>query len=689
MMAFFAQLKSPRYLLAILAAAAVFMLFSPTHGGYDGSFAQNNPSPGATPTGGTPSSGDLETAAPEGGGARRSCSDIEESRGGFLLGRIVPCLLKTIQASSSRMSREMIELFRPTFFAFLTFVMVLFGVQVLQNEGQLQARAFVLLLKIGFCMAILSMIPGDEQTGEGGLLGVAYGIMAETQESVMSVLGEGSESMYCEIEKFGDDNTPMIWKQMDCLLGKLWGFTVGSSGANGEARPNMLLASSVAGLMTGFFFGGSFGVAVFLGCLSVLISMFVLVLRVLVAFVNSYMFIALYMILAPLLLPLMFLKVTTSIFEKWYSGIIASLLLPMVICSYVVLAMQMYDRAFFAPDALINQLFNQDFMKRAQEAPRQMCDQSITNNPNFRAQATGQSLQQIYTDNPFMRNFVNPFVSGANNMCGGLNRTVLNLEGMPAPGSNEYKTQREAFEGLFRQLVELFMLTMLVTWGFSKIMDVTRAMLGSGAVVGALDTGTPQEQKVKEAFGSAKSSFRQSFTNEGGTAFLGQIPTATTNAGRGFLRGMGMNVGADEPPGGTPRNTNSGGTGGARGGTAAGGTAGGAAGSNGGNAGAAGNDNGGGDDGPDSSSSSGGSTARPGAATPGPAAANRSVRSAPAAERISAAQELLSAADARRFEELDNMIESGGLPAERRQELEDEYERLIAQIDQEAARRGN
>lgn len=689
-MKWFAHLIPSRLMLAVLLSAAVFILASPVSG-RDGSFAQSNPTPaaGATPSGGTPPSGDLETSAPEGDGARRSCSDIEESRGGFLLGRIVPCLLKTIQTSSSRMSREMIEMFQPTFYAFLTFVLILFGVQVVQNEGQLQARAFVLLLKIGFCLAVLAAIPGDEQTGEGGLLGTAYGIMAETQESVMSVLGPGTSGMHCEIERFGDDKTPMIWKQMDCILGKLYGFTVGSPGSNGEARPNMLLASSMVGLLSGFFFGGSFGVAVFLACVSVLVSMFVLVLRVLVAFVNSYMFIALYMILAPLLLPLMFLKVTTSIFEKWYSGIIAAILLPMVICSYVVLAMQMYDRAFFAPDALINQLFDQEFMKKAQEMPRQACDQSITNDPAFREAATGQSLKQIYTDNPFTKNFVNPFVSGANNICGGINRTVLNLEGIKDPNSSQYKTQRDAFKELFYKLAELAMLTLLVSWGFDKIMNVTRAMLGSGAVVGAMDAGTPQEQKVKEAMRSARGSFTNSFTNQGGTAFLGQIGPAMGNAGRGFLRGMGMEVGPDAPPGGSPAQTQPRSAAPA---AARDGAAGSAAATGGGGSGNTGGGNAdGGDDGPDAPGSSGGSGtagARAGAATSGPATPNRSIRSAPPAERVSEAQKHLSPADARRFEELDNMIERGGLPPESRQELQDEYDRLVAQIDQEAARGG-
>lgn len=670
-----------RYVFAMAAAALVFLMTSGALGGYDGSFAQQSttstPKPGATPEGGTPPESNLETSGPEGNSAKRSCSEIEEARGGFLLGRIVPCLLKTIQTSSSRMSREMIEMFRPTFFAFLTFVMVLFGVQVLQNEGQLQARAFVLLLKIGFCLTILAAIPGDEQTGEGGLIGAAYGIMAETQASVMSVMGPASGNMYCEIDKFGDDNTPLIWKQMDCLLGKLYGFTVGTPGSNGESRPNMLLASSVVGMLGGFFFGGSFGVALFLACIGVLISMFALVLRVLVTFVNSYMFIALYMILAPLLLPLMFLKVTTSMFEKWYSGIIAALLLPMVICAYVVLALQIYDRAFFAEDALINQLFNQEFMKQAQEQPRQLCDQSVVNDPSFRAMATGKSQQEIYTNNPFMTNFVNPLMSAANNQCGGVTRTMLNLQGMP-DGSGKQLAAKEAFAKLFQQCAELFILTLLVSMGFKTVIGMTRSMLGSGAVVAAMDTGSPAEQKFKSSMDSARSSFKNSFTNEGGTAFLGQIGPGVGNAGRGFLRGMGMDVGPDVRPGGNPPPAASNTT--PPRSAAVAGPAGGAA-----NApSSSGSNKGGDDDGPANSGGSGAAGgARPGAATAGPAATGNSIRNAAPAERVNEARKHIPA-DAARFEELDQLVERGTLPEDRREE----YERLIAQIDEAAARGG-
>lgn len=258
-----AKYMPSRYLFAMLAAAFVFVFASAAIGPGAGSFAQEAAQPFSTDPAGATSQGDLQTAGTSPDGARRSCADIPEARGGFLLGRIIPCLTKTIETGASKFSRAMIAWLMPTFYAFLTFIIVIFGVQVLQNEGQLQARAFVLLLKIGFALTLLAIIPGDETTGEGGLIGLSYSIMAETQASVMSALGPDDTSMHCPMEHFGDANTPMIWAQMDCLLSKFYGFAVGAPGPDGEAKPSMLLASSILGMLGGFFFSSTFGAALF------------------------------------------------------------------------------------------------------------------------------------------------------------------------------------------------------------------------------------------------------------------------------------------------------------------------------------------------------------------------------------------------------------------------------------------
>ncbi len=684
-----------RMLLPMLGAAVVFLLASGTLGGYDGaSFAQGvTPAPTANPgaplPGGSPAEGQLETSGPN--GTRQSCSSFEEAQGGFLLGRIVPCLTKTIEHAGNRMSREMIEALRPLLYAFLTFVIIMFGLQVLQNEGQLQTRAFVLLIKIGFTFAILAAIPGDEDTNEGGLIGVAYGIMAESQAVVMSALGPESGNMHCQMEVFGDENTPMIWKQMDCLLSKLYGFTVGTPGPSGEARPNMLLASSVIGMLGGFFFNSSFGVALFLACIGMLASMFMLILRVVVAFLNSYMFIAFYMILAPLLLPLMFLKVTTSMFEKWYSGILAALLLPLIVCAYVVLALQVYDKLFFADDAMITKLFNNQFMDRARQLPKAVCDQRISNNAGFRADATGRTEQEIYTDNLLLQN-INPYVSGANNLCGGLKAANLNLDGVFTDENGNTISSREAFEKLFFDCIKLFVLSMLINMGFTTIMGAVRPMLGSGAVVAAVEQGTPLESKIRSGIQGAKKGLNEGFQvqNKDGewvaskdSDFIRQMPKAFAESGKGFLTGMGV-INPNAPSAGSG---NAGGTGAAGG--AGGGAGGGSAPSNTGKGQSDGGGKAGGDSGGDDSDSGGNKSADRGGAAASPNAAQRpsSVRSGTPAQQIEMAEALIPE-KAARFQEIQDQLYSNRLDPTERINLKKEYEELLDLIEERSNKGG-
>lgn len=686
MMGWLARTLNTRMLLPMLGAAIVFLLASGTLGGYDGaSYAQGAGAPTQDPgqplPGGSPAKGQLETSGPN--GTRQSCSTFEEAKGGFLLGRIVPCLTKTIEHAGNRMSREMIDALRPLLYSFLTFVIIIFGVQVLQNEGQLQTRAFVLLLKIGFCLTFLAIIPGNKDTNEGGLIGAAYAVMHETQAVVMNTLGPDNANIHCKMELFGDNNTPLIWKQMDCLLSKLYGFTVGTPGPSGEARPNMLLASSVIGLLGGFFFNSSFGVALFLACVGMLVSMFVLVLRVLVAFLNSYMFIAFYMILSPLLLPMMFLRVTNSMFEKWYSGILASLLLPMIVCAYVVLALQVYDKLFFADDAMITKLFDNQFMDKARQLPKGVCDVRITNNAGFRADATGRSEQEIYTDQLLLQN-INPFVSGANNLCGGLKAANLNLDGVFKDASGKEITGKEAFEKLFFDCIKLFVLSMLINMGFTTIMGAVKPMIGSGAVVVAMDSGLPMESQFRAGLNRAQRDFREGFEKQdesgnwrptSGTDFLAQMPTAFTEGGKGFLRGMNMM--GEAPP--TSSNTNAGGGKAAAAGGAGGGS------SNAPDSGAsAGN---GGDDDGDNSSSGGGKTSdRGGAGNAQPPRSTSVKNSTPAQQREMA--ESLIPEQAARFAELQSLLYSNRLEPGERDALNDEYEKLLDLIEERSGRGG-
>lgn len=533
-----------RLLLATLLAALVFLLADGWINADQVAHAQTTPS-SPTPAG-TPSNFNPETVGAN--GQRIACSSLPEAKDGIFLGKIVPCILRTIETSAVSFSEQFIARMQPLFFAFLTFVIVMFGLKVLQNEGQIQAEAFKLLLKIGIAMSVLAAIPTQ-------LIPAAYGVMNEGQSIVMSTLGSDS-SVQCDVSASQGTGTPLIWQQADCILGKLYGFTTGT-GPNGEKTPNMLLASSIFGMLGGFFFGGSFGVALFFLCVGVLFNMFMLVARIVLSFVNAYLFIAIYMIIAPLFLPLMFLRVTNDYFVKWTNGIIAAIMLPTLIAAYVVLALGMYDAMLFSDNASIKKLFDYPTVAKGMDLPKQACDQQLTNEPNFRALATGQGESQLY-NSPFLQNLLNPMLSGANNLCGGLKLPVFNI----TETDEKFTSEKAAFTQLFFDMFKVLVMGWLLTRGFQSVQDVIRLMIGSASVVNSLDTGGTAEARLKEGINGAKSSFQESLqfkdkqnkndANENltGAAFVERMlsgrplreaigsPSGSKGPGKGFLGGI-------------------------------------------------------------------------------------------------------------------------------------------------------
>lgn len=465
-------------------------------------------------------------------GKPSNCDAIPEAAGGILLGKIVPCLIRTVEVSASRFSFEFIDWMRPTFYSFLVITIIFFGVKILQGEGQLQAHGIVLLLKIGFVLALFEMIPYT-------LLPLIYNIMSESQDIVLGALD--THSMHCEVDKFGNADTPMIWAQMDCLLGKLYGFTVGGTDANGNAQPSMLLASSIIGMLTGFFFGGTLGVAVFFLCLGTLWSMFSLVIKVVTSFINAYMIIALYMIISPLFLPLMFFRVTTPYFDRWSSAIIAAILMPIIICAYMIFALQMYDRVMFADDSLVKNLFNYEFMKQNQLPPSKACDLQFTNDPGYRAEAAGAAEKDIYGNNPWLQNKINSFLNGSQGPCAMLDKTNFDWGAFKDKNGNVLTT-KETFTKFFRELAIIFIITILIDAGFRTLQGAIRPILQSGSVAALLDTRSKQEEAINRALQQGKQAMQRTYSTEEGTRsgqdFVRATPAAMRNAVTGMMYGI-------------------------------------------------------------------------------------------------------------------------------------------------------
>jgi type IV secretory pathway VirB6-like protein len=531
--------------MPLLVLAAAFYLTAPLFP-YPTVLAQTPPVSGEN-IAATPAVNNPQTQV---NGKSKRCVNYPEAKGGVLLGIIVPCVLHTVEDSANDLSRKIISWLMPTVYSFIVLAVSLFGVKVTMGERNIQSQAILLLLKIGFVLAVLQMIPNDTTTNPAtpGLIDTVYDVMNEGVSMTTTALSVGQASagnpsgIHCEIDQYGDANTPLIWKQMDCVLGKLYGFATGKNVGPGNTKPvNMLLASSVVGLLSGFLFGGTFGVAVFLALVGVLWSVLHLILRVTMAYLNGYLVICVVVLLAPLFLPLVLLKITTDFFERWWKAILASILLPVIISAYSMFALLAYDQLLFAPDSKLQKLFDQDAIKSAQQLPKKLCDMHVTNDPSFQ-QEVGVSMDDLIKGNPLMQQF-GTLLSGSNDPCGAINAPNFDVTQIK-DGTNDFKDKQNALFLIFKDALKLFVMAFLIEAGLDAIEGAVNSFTGSRVAFAAMNARSQTEQKLIGNFQGARKAAEDAFSVEGspggasGAEFIKRLPGAALSSSKELFEGM-------------------------------------------------------------------------------------------------------------------------------------------------------
>ncbi len=425
---------------------------------------------------GSPANGRLVTV--DVGGNIIQCSAATDSAGnalgaGALLGKIVPCLTYTIEGATVRFAAEMVDRFRPLLYSFLAVVIVLFGVRVLQNEPKIYMHGFVLVFKLTIVLAVLNDLGGtrsiNDVAGSGDIIPAVYQIMTESQEIVVGAID--ATSIACDVDTYDNGQDIRLWSTLDCLMGKLFGYTVGTDG-NGS----MLLASSIVGLLAGFAFGGGWGIVIFFAMVGVLFGIFMLVVRTVVIFISSYLLICLMLILAPLLMPLVFLRATERYFQAFWKNILGSFLTPIILTTYVMFALLIYDRMLFDSDSIVQRLFDWDVVVEAMDSTRMQSGAAITVK-NYDARlgdnANTPASQQQLMRSPMLQNLVMNTLSGAG--VAGIKVPNLDISKM----GDEFDRGKETIEGMFTELVSLCILAWLINQGLgvvTKLMPLLTAV---------------------------------------------------------------------------------------------------------------------------------------------------------------------------------------------------------------------
>ena len=420
-----------------------------------------------------------------------SCSNLPEAKGGLLLGRIMPCLIYSIIHTASDFEAKMIWLLEPLFWAFLVFVVTMFGVRVLQGEREIGVQAFVLTLKVTIAVGILAMIPYQINYGLFGVIDSGVQITLDALEP--TTFGELCNK---DVAKYGDINTPRVWMQLDCILGKLFGFAIGTEpNPDGSPKVNMLLHMSVVGLATGFFFGGTLGVAVFFAMIGTLWSIVMVVVRITFAYVNGYLIVCVGLIIAPLFLPLMFLRITTDYFERWWKMILGGIMLPIIVTAYSVLGFIMYDRLLFRQDSILQNLFSSTNVENALQHSSAPCDFNITSDPSFKGTPGTDDLATIIK-NPFVQVFANPLLSGGSNLCGLISTPSFKISDVLG---KDFQQGSAAFKKIFIEAFKLFVMAFLIGEGLKTVEGLVSMLANSRAAASASSVKTEAETNISTA----------------------------------------------------------------------------------------------------------------------------------------------------------------------------------------------
>ncbi len=498
----------------------------------------------------TPTESDLQTVG--GDGAVMRCSEATDHEGvalgrGALLGRIMPCLVFTVQEATIRFAAEMVELFRPLLYSFLTLVVILFGVRVLQNEPQIYKQGFILVLKLALVLGFLNDLGSirsiSNEAGTSQLIPSVYSIMNESQTVVAATID--TTSLTCDVDTYNNGQTIRVWSIMDCIMGKMFGVTVGDDG-----RASMLLSTSMIGLTVGFLFGGAWGAVVFFGMMGVLLGLFMLVVRTATVFITSYLMVCLMIIISPLFMPLVFLQGTTGYFERFWKRILAGFLTPIIVIAYVMMALMVYDRMLFRPDSMVQEIFRWEAVEQALEPHKTLLSHTYTNDAEDvrLGEATTLADRQALMRTPTLWNLMIPSLSGGG--VGGMKVPAINFEQL---GEN-FQRGRESFMQIFEELVTLVILGWLINQGLNalpklvNILTQSRVIMSGGLVAstskaeqGFVSSGRSAFERMREGF-STGSSRSGALGSVDGEQFAARASSVGSDANAAFMNAMQRNA---------------------------------------------------------------------------------------------------------------------------------------------------
>ncbi len=459
------------------------------------------------------------------GGEPSQCSNST-----YAVPQVIECIKYSLINATYNMMYQIETYLRYPMMAFLTLAVIHLGVQMISQEKQMQQKALILLFKAGFVFMMTNNF--------GGLIPWVFAIMDEGQMIVSSGLYTGEyvdavlgsdEGVGCpNMSSFFTEGDLWIFAHLSCVLGQLFGY-----------GPDVIVSGSLFGLLAAFIGGGALGVTIFFEGIIALVSVVMLVLRAIYYYISAYFMVSFAIILAPIFLPMLFMKQTINYFNKWLGFLQAAMINPMIVTAYIVLAMMMIDAVMFSrPDSLANVLNPEALEGCLRET--QVRGQTILNDPNVTSRMGAVDMSYLEEDGILNRVF--PGLSGSAGilemMLGEVVVPEIDCYDDPATDENEHL---EILGGIFLGVLKV----LLIVWLLKQVMETVAVMAtqltNSGYRLNTFVTSTFQSDFSHKVTGGIDT-MRTTMMNEAGDSWPG--PDGVSGFVGSFDDGMSSLIGA-------------------------------------------------------------------------------------------------------------------------------------------------
>lgn len=340
-----------------------------------------------------------------GGGIPIPCPVISPFQYTFM---VVTCLQLAIEDVTLTMLAGFSAVMWGPIGALITFQITMFGIQAVMGSSEINKKFYSLLLKIG-CVVLFA-------DNLGGFAPDVFDIMEEAQMVVVSGLGWAPSPLCLPAVALGAASpffNSAIWLQLDCFIDQIFMFGM-----------PMMMYNSIFAFISAALFSGSVGVMVFFVGIIMLLCFLGFVFQAVYIFICSYLYVGFLIVLSPLLIPMMLVGVSASMYEKWLNNILGGIAIPVLVYLVLIFSLPLITGALQPLQDLLGTDYSPWYRNEQQWCSQQVGtdDAAVGNYDNV--PGSGGWLNQ-----PYAQNLLNPMLKGSTDYCAAFNTSSVDFLG--------------------------------------------------------------------------------------------------------------------------------------------------------------------------------------------------------------------------------------------------------------------